>query len=47
MIEDYEKVEAAIRLSDELEKGKQSGEKEGYLSAKDVREHFRGKTHER
>ncbi len=46
-IEDYEKVEAAIRLSDELEKGKQSGEKEGYLSAKDVREHFRGKTHER
>jgi PHD/YefM family antitoxin component YafN of YafNO toxin-antitoxin module len=39
-IEDYEKKEAAIKLMVELEKGRISGEKEGWYSLEDVRKEF-------
>ncbi len=38
--EEYEKTKAALRLICELEKGKQSGEKHGWISSADVRRHF-------
>ncbi|MGN0501477.1 MAG: type II toxin-antitoxin system prevent-host-death family antitoxin [Ruminococcus sp.] len=39
--EDYEKTKAALRLMCELEKGRKSGEENGWLSDDDVRAHFR------
>ena len=39
-MEDYEKKEAVIKLMAELEKGRISGEKEGWHSLKEVREEF-------
>jgi len=36
-MEDYEKKEAAIRLMAELEKGRVSGEKEGWHTLDEVR----------
>ncbi|MBQ6675234.1 MAG: type II toxin-antitoxin system prevent-host-death family antitoxin [Ruminococcus sp.] len=41
--EDYEKTKAALQLMCELEKGKRSAEKSGYISAEDVRAHFKDK----
>lgn len=38
---DYEKVQATLKLMDELEKGRKSGEQEGWLSIEDVIEHLR------
>ncbi|MCR4880075.1 MAG: prevent-host-death protein [Bacilli bacterium] len=38
--EEYEKMKAMITLLLHLREGKQSGEKEGYLSSEDVRNHF-------
>lgn len=43
---DYGKVQATLRLMDELAKGHRSGETEGWLSSEEVREHFRGKADE-
>lgn len=40
-IEEYEKTMAALMLLNELEKGKKSGEENGWLSQEDVEEHFR------
>ncbi len=40
-IQDYERTQATLRLLRELEKGKQSGTKEGWLTSDDVRAHFR------
>ena len=37
---DYEKREAAIKLISELEKGRISGEKEGWFTLEDVRKEF-------
>jgi PHD/YefM family antitoxin component YafN of YafNO toxin-antitoxin module len=37
---DYEKKEAAIRLMTELEKGRMSGEKEGWHTLEELREEF-------
>ena len=40
---DYEKAQATIRLRNEIAKGRRSGETEGYISAEDMRAHFRAK----
>jgi len=45
-MQDYEKTLATIRLMNELEKGRRSGEEEPLISAEEMREHFRGRTHE-
>ena len=45
-IQEYEKTKATLTLMDELAKGKKSGEENGWLSADDVRAHFRTKVHE-
>jgi PHD/YefM family antitoxin component YafN of YafNO toxin-antitoxin module len=39
-IDDYEKKEAAIKLMIELEKGRSSGEKEGWYSLEEIRKEF-------
>ena len=39
-MEDYEKREAAIALITELEKGRISGEKEGWYSLEEIRQEF-------
>jgi len=39
-IDDYEKKEAAIKLMLELEKGKISGEKEGWHTLEEIRKEF-------
>ena len=41
--EEYEKAKAALRLMCELDKGRKSGEEQGFLSPDDIREHFRKK----
>lgn len=41
--EDYEKTKAALRLMCELEKGRKSGEENGWLSDEEVREYFKRK----
>ncbi len=45
-MQDYEKMQATIRLMNELEKGRRSGETEGWLSPAEIRAHFRAKTNE-
>lgn len=40
---DYEKLQAEITLMSELNKGRKSGEENGWLSSEDVRSHFRAK----
>ena len=42
-IRDYEKLQAEIALVGELNKGRKSGEENGWLSSEDVRSHFRAK----
>ena len=42
-IRDYEKLQAEISLVSELNKGRRSGEENGWLSSEDVRGHFRAK----
>jgi len=39
-MEDYEKKEAAIKLMEELEKGRISGEKEGWHTLDEIRKEF-------
>ena len=41
--EEFEKTKTMLRLMCELNEGKRSGEKEGYLPAEDVRAYFRSK----
>lgn len=43
---DYEKTLATIRLMNELEKGRRSGETEPLISPEEMREHFRGRANE-
>ena len=45
-IRDYEKDQAIKALMTELEKGKQAGETQRWLSAKDVCAHFEEKPHD-
>ena len=42
--EEYERTKAALRLMCELNEGRKSGEEDGYISEKSVREYFRGRT---
>ena len=42
--EEYEKNKAALRLMCELENGKKSGEENEWLSADDIRNHFKDKS---
>jgi prevent-host-death family protein len=37
---DYEKTQATIKLLGELNKGRKSGEEQGWLSPEDVKAHF-------
>ena len=39
-IQDYEKIQATLRLMGELDKGRKSGETEGWLSSEEMRDHF-------
>jgi len=39
-LNDFEKKEAALKLMMELEKGRNSGEKEGWYSLEDIRQEF-------
>lgn len=41
--EDYEKTKAALRLMCELEKGRKSGEENGWLTDEEVKEYFKRK----
>ena len=41
--EEYEKTKAALRLMCELEKGRQSGEQDGWIDSSEVRRHFKEK----
>ena len=41
--EEFERTKAMLVLMCELNAGRRSGEEEGYVSAADVREHFRNK----
>ena len=45
-IHDYEKTQATLKLLSELEKGRISGEPEGWLSPEEVRAHFRARAKE-
>ena len=45
-IHDYEKTQATLKLLGELEKGRISGETEGWLSPEEVRAHFRERAKE-
>ena len=41
--EEYERTKAALRLMCELEEGRKSGEKEGWISSEDIRKRFGAK----
>ena len=45
-MQDYEKTQATLRLMNELAKGRQSGEREGWISSDDMRAHFRARADE-
>ena len=45
-IHDCEKKQATLKLLNELEKGRISGETEGWLSPEEVRAHFRARAKE-
>lgn len=45
-MQDYEKTQATLRLMNELEKGRRSGEQEGWLSPEDMRAYFRARANE-
>ncbi len=46
-IQDYERANAALKLMNELSRGKHSGEENGWLSPDDVRAHFQSKTNDK
>ena len=46
-IQDYEKTRATLKLMGELAKGRKSGEEQEWLSAPDMRAHFRSKANEK
>ena len=45
-IRDYDRARAIDRLMDELDKGRRSGETEGWLTSEEVRAHFRARANE-
>lgn len=44
-IREYERLQAQVALINELNKGRRSGEEKGWLTAEEVRAHFRDKSH--
>lgn len=42
-MQEYERLQAQIKLINELNKGRRSGEEKGWLTAEQVRQHFREK----
>lgn len=44
-ISDYGRLESAMRLSFELQRGKRSGENHGWLSHEDMMAHFKNRVH--
>lgn len=46
-IQDYERTQATLQLLNELEKGRKSGETEGYISSDEVRAHFAERFHDK
>ena len=40
-MQDYEKTMSALKLMNELSRGRRSGEEKGWLSAEEVKSHFR------
>ena len=44
-MQEYARLQAQIKLIDALNKGRASGEQQGWLSAEQVRQHFREKRH--
>ena len=44
-IGDYGRLESALRLSYELQRGKRSGENQGWLSHEEMMSHFNGRVH--
>ena len=45
-IADYEKTQATIKLMNELNKGRKSGEEKGWVLHEAVKAHFEGKAYE-
>ena len=45
-IQDYEKIQATLRLMGELAKGRRFGETEDWLSSEEMRGHFRDRADE-
>ena len=43
-MQEYERLQAQVKLINELNRGRKSGDEEGWLSAEQVRQHFREKT---
>ena len=43
-MQEYEKTHAALKLMNELAKGRRSGEEDGWLPASEVAAHFKRKT---
>ena len=46
-IREYEKAQATLKLLNELDKGRRSGETEGWLTSEDMRAHFRARADEK
>ena len=46
-MKEYEKTQATLWLLNELEKGRRSGETEGWLTPEEVRAHFRARANEK
>lgn len=44
-MQEYERMQAQVKLINELNKGRRSGEEEGWLTAEQVRQHFKEKAH--
>lgn len=44
-IGDFGRLESAMRLSYELQRGKRSGENQGWISSADMEAHFRNRIH--
>ncbi len=45
-IQDYERTQAMLKLMRELDEGRRSGEEKGWLTPKEMREHFCRRAHE-
>lgn len=39
-IKEYERINATLKLIDELAKGKKSGEESGWIPSRDIKKHF-------